>query len=767
MPVWIIFYYFCVRKEKIKKILKEILLFVIQFAFSRFQFGACFPLGISYAFLRVFLGGNLFVITVEYLVSNLFLIFDFYLFLCVCFEIVILSLYYFFRSTIKTKKKKLFLFLFVLLSSMLKLYFSISEKGLILYYFIELVGKYLFLLFLLKVHTVFQNKFVFLKCSNLDYLLFSFFVVLFVLGLFQYEFLTKALGLTLFALTILVASRFLPTDKYLIFAISLTMCFGIVLSSTKLFVIAIFVIVLLVFISRIQKYLFMLLSLVILTIVCWVSGEVDANIIISLISSLILFVFIPQKTITKLMEFFEDKSVNIIKENLWKENECDIRRKLVLMSKTLMKMRDDFKFLLVGKIDRVYASKELAKEIICKNCLNCENKIICANSIIDKEKLLSEYVYHAILNGGVSQEELTVGFRTYCNKTGIVVREINKISKQFVEFETSVKTEDDSKLLISTELENFANLFNNFAKNMEKSPKINKNLSAIAKEMLANYMIDVCDVGVFESERGIEKIDVVAENNSVMRKEMVEALSKITRCNIQIKKLKHLELSGLSLVTFCMANELKLEFAISSSSKERVSGDNTVIVKLDDNRYFVAIADGMGHGKLAGKTSSMILELIKNMFLIGIDLDILVDSINKLLLPIGLENFSTLDAVVVDLRLKKCMFLKLGSSVSAIKHKDKTEIVVGESLPVGIVQTITPTLIVKPIKDGDIIVLSSDGVVDSFDEIDDYKIFINDCKVNDLQRFADNVIFELNLQPNKHKDDMSIIALKLLKNSVK
>ena len=33
--------------------------------------------------------------------------------------------------------------------------------------------------------------------------------------------------------------------------------------------------------------------------------------------------------------------------------------------------------------------------------------------------------------------------------------------------------------------------------------------------------------------------------------------------------------------------------------------------------------------------------------------------------------------------------------------------------------------------------------------------------------FVDNVIFELGMQPNKHRDDMSIIALKLLKNSSK
>ena len=133
----------------------------------------------------------------------------------------------------------------------------------------------------------------------------------------------------------------------------------------------------------------------------------------------------------------------------------------------------------------------------------------------------------------------------------------------------------------------------------------------------------------------------------------------------------------------------------------------------------------------------------------------------------GLDNFSTLDALIVDLRMSKCTFIKLGSSVSAIKHKDRTELIASESLPIGIVQNLTPTVVVKQIQPDDVIVLASDGVVDCFSDEESFKIFINDSKITGLQRFVDNVIFELGMQSNKHRDDMSIIALKLLKNSPK
>ena len=88
-------------------------------------------------------------------------------------------------------------------------------------------------------------------------------------------------------------------------------------------------------------------------------------------------------------------------------------------------------------------------------------------------------------------------------------------------------------------------------------------------------------------------------------------------------------------------------------------------------------------------------------------------------------------------------------------------------MPVGIVQNLTPTIEVKNIQAGDIIILASDGVVDCFDDEEQYQVFINDSRIEGLQRFSDNLIFELGMTPKGRRDDISIIALKLLKNSLK
>ena len=62
------------------------------------------------------------------------------------------------------------------------------------------------------------------------------------------------------------------------------------------------------------------------------------------------------------------------------------------------------------------------------------------------------------------------------------------------------------------------------------------------------------------------------------------------------------------------------------------------------------------------------------------------------------------------------------------------------------------------------IFIASDGVVDSFGTIETYRNFINDSKIFDLKKYLDEVIDDADFQSKKHKDDMTIIGINLLKN---
>ena len=427
-------------------------------------------------------------------------------------------------------------------------------------------------------------------------------------------------------------------------------------------------------------------------------------------------------------------------------------------------MQSGFKGLLIGKLDRNKASKELAVDVINKCCESCENYRFCFLENINKKTMIENMLLKAIEKKEIDSTDILNGVQTYCSKSGVLLTEINKTAMLFLKYEKAMKTEDESKLIISSEIGNFADIFKNFANNIKNSAKINKKLSKSLKEGLINALIDAKECMIFENQNGIEEVNIIASNTDILKKDLALSVSKIVKNPVKLNKIYHLEHSGLSLASFQVKSKVDIEFSVASKAKEENNGDNNVICKLNENRYFVAIADGMGHGERASQMSKMVLDLVKSMFEVGLDSRLVLESVNKLLIPAGLDNFSTLDAVIIDLDLNECLFIKLGASVSVLKHQNTSELIKCDSLPIGIVESAKPTIIRKQFFAGDKIFLASDGVVDSFSSVASFATFINDAKIYNMQKFLDNVLFDAETANKQHLDDMTIIGVNLLKN---
>lgn len=753
------------EKKRVKFVLIEITYLIFQIIFSLVNlFGFLSPVGISFAFVRLLTGGNIFFVTAEYLISKSFGFGSLNKLFVTLYEVVFLALFYLTKEFVKTNKKLLLSIGFLLVSSVLSLYFSLHLTSTLIHYLINLVSSILLCIYFYKFNQTYKNKFIFYKFSNNDYLMFSIFVLLTSIGLFSIPVLDNILGLLLITVLAVLLVKVLPSDKY--YLLIGFMSIGAVIQTLEYFYI-IYAFLLAVCLSQfknLSKYFYAIATTLILAFFMVVFKIYDVFSLISIYFAVFVYMILPNRIVTMARDMFEAGSQNLIYKYVERYRSKSIQNKLLLMSNTLFSMQKDFKFLLVGKIDREKASIELSGDIISKCCETCENYKTCFMGNINKRMLFENLIRLSIDKGEVQKNDITNGLGSYCSKSGIVVSEINQIAKQFLMYEKAMKSEDASKLMISNELGNFADIFNNFAKIMGKNLNVNARLSAVLKEKFISSMIDVKEVLISEGESGIDSIYVIASNEQALKKELVECISKVTKNKVKVKEVKHLEYSGLSLITFIPSTMLRADFAISTKAKEVQNGDNSLVTKLNENKYFVAIADGMGHGESANKISTMVLSLIRSMFEVGLDDELILQSVNKLLLPAGLDNFTTLDACIIDLEQNLCNFIKLGSSVSVIKHANTSETVVCESLPIGIVQNIKPTIIKKQIAAGDTIILASDGVVDAFSSVEMYQNYINDSEIGNLQRYTNEVLFDAENQKNVHADDMTIIAINLLKN---
>lgn len=756
------------ERKRVNFILKEFGFALLQFFFSRVNlFGFISPVGLPFAFARLHYGGNIFTVLLAFFISKIYLFSGLNHLAITIYEVVVLTLFYLAQEFLKTKRKVLLMYLFLILSNALALYYNIFNLTNLWHFLLNFGLQNLALYYFYKLFQIYKNKFIFFKFSNTDYLFFSIFILFFSIGVFEYKFILSALGLFILSIFVQFLCKILPSNKFFVFVCIFAL--GMVTASKNYLFLCFASVFGVIFfqIKDVNKYLFGTLSLLFYAVFAIFFKIYDLVSIISLAASVILVMAVPNRLTAKLRSYFEIEENDILSREIELSRVKKIQGKLLMMSSTLSSMQNSFKYLLIGKIDRVKASRELSSDIISKCCAHCELYKTCFLENLNKRSLIESLLFKAIENSEISESDLTNGIVSYCSKKQILLGDINQTARLFLSYEKSVKSEDASKLMIASEIQNFSNIFLNFAKIIEKSAKINQKLSKTLKEALFNNLIDAKEVAILENENGIISVSLVLSNSQALKREVVETVSRVVKIPFKTKSINHLEYSGICLAELVPVSLVRPEFAVSAKPKEEKNGDNALVTKLDENKFFVALADGMGHGDNANKISNTVLSLIRSFFEIGLDEELIISSVNKLLLPVGLENFTTLDCCVLDFDRMVCTFIKLGSSVSVIKHKDTSELISCASLPIGIVQDIRPTIVTRPISVGDKIFLASDGIVDSFENPNIYKSFINDATIFNLQKYLDEIVSDATFQCRGHLDDMTIIGINLLKNEKK
>lgn len=212
---------------------------------------------------------------------------------------------------------------------------------------------------------------------------------------------------------------------------------------------------------------------------------------------------------------------------------------------------------------------------------------------------------------------------------------------------------------------------------------------------------------------------------------------------------------------------LQVGSAKTTKDGSAVSGDCSLQIKLADGKYLVAIADGMGSGDKARECSKITLRLVKQMLSAGFNGEESVKLINsRMNLSQNKEMYSSLDIAILDLFTGKIEFLKNGACNTYVKNKKNIKQIKSENLPVGIVDNIELKSTTLEVNDGDIIVMYSDGIIDSKENVvkEWLEEYLKNISANNVQKIADLILSEAvdNSFGIAH-DDMTVIVTKIVK----
>ncbi len=333
---------------------------------------------------------------------------------------------------------------------------------------------------------------------------------------------------------------------------------------------------------------------------------------------------------------------------------------------------------------------------------------------------------------------------------------------------------DESKKVMSDQLENVSEAISNIAKEIEKDENKFTKESAKIKLLAENSNISIVDLKIKKNdEKYLVNLYTDKCKDECYIEKIEEILSQVLKDEIKLQKKECAidEENNVCKQIYSSQDKYLLRVGIAKKTKDKsvVSGDTYVKAKLDDGKNLIALSDGMGSGPEARKSSKVAIKMLERLLKTGFEKDASIKLINSTMcLNAKDDMYATLDIAIFDLFTANMEIIKNGSCPTFIKSKKDVQLIKSLSLPAGILDNIDLVTYDRDLEDGDIVVMCTDGIIDSNTEYNNKEMWIKDIlsemETDDVQKIADIIVQEaVDNNLGRPKDDMTVIVAKIIK----
>lgn len=254
---------------------------------------------------------------------------------------------------------------------------------------------------------------------------------------------------------------------------------------------------------------------------------------------------------------------------------------------------------------------------------------------------------------------------------------------------------------------------------------------------------------------------VALDDFSLSSKELSMLIS--TALRVPMKSPEFSLENGQARLIMESAPRFRVECARTGISKrgEELCGDTVSFFGGDDGVFHALISDGMGSGKEAAASSRLTVTFLEKLMSVGAERGAALSLLNGFLAERDGECFATVDMFTADLFTGDGIMVKAGAAPSFILRGQSCKIVQSATFPAGIIGDMQPEQLSFKLKDGDIIVMISDGLAD--EDGSGNSVFSLLKQVTPSQTAADiaNALLSQAIRLYGRSDDMSVCAIKL------
>ncbi len=395
-------------------------------------------------------------------------------------------------------------------------------------------------------------------------------------------------------------------------------------------------------------------------------------------------------------------------------------------------------------------------------CESCDKKLFCRRSELQRNSEL-EYLAHCAMN---KNKTTILDFGEFISNNCIqkveIINKINKIAQEAKNQILQLEEKSKSKEEVARTYSRVAQVLKKLSS--EASKKISFDISAQLEiaSSLDKSNIFYKELFIYQNENKCVCVELFASKEDTI--EILNCIEEVFGHSFYVENCMYNEDKNTDFIIFCISPRLSVEYGYSTRSKKQgaPNGDSMTIMSLENGRFVTAICDGMGSGENAHQFSQKAVSFLENLFKAGFVASDIITSVNSFMESCEYNSYATLDILEIDLYAEKAYLYKVGSP-DTYWHSERTHQISSKALPIGIMKEIKLEINSLQIHGGDIIVLSSDGILDLARREIEYGI--RQKNFPNPQIFSDKIMQECEKKMKQSGvDDRTIITLQIIKN---
>ena len=733
--------------------------------------GQVYPFAFSFLYAMCWCSFNPLILGSTYIVASYLATFSLVSLLCAGVTSVFMIVCYYLHLRFKKPIKSWLMAIYCLISQTCYLYFAISGSGMFLFPIISVVLGILFFFAMTKFFEAIIIRGFSSRLTSTELICGGIFLMALSCGMATLNIYGFELIKLFAAATILFVC--FCFDNLTTLVVSALMGVGAMLAANQSTYACVFVIwALVVCVFKFKNKFFPVLGLfaieAALGFYFGIYGSYTWISALPVVIGSLIFIVIPNSVISEFSGYFSTSSDRLAMRNIVNRNREHLSRRLGELGDVFSEMNKVFRSMIKGGLSKEDAKAYLAQEVKERSCEGCPEINTCHRAKSEEtSKLFDDFVTIAYERGRVGVLDIPPNLLARCSKTSQIIANTNELCEQYKKYAQVMTNIDASKILVAEQLGGMSKIMKSLSKEVSKNISFDAGReNKIADELLINDII-TSDVVIYEQNYDIISATVVVREDCLNIEKIEKIVGKICGCRMKVSASMQSPKAGWIVLSLATAPKFDVVFGNATQTKtgSEISGDSFSVIRIENDKFMLALCDGMGSGLKAERASNLAMGLVENFYKAGFDSDTILSCVNKLLSIGSDEVFSALDMCVINLRDGTADLIKLGAPCGFIKRDGKMDIIEGSALPIGIVGDIQPYNKKVVLAKDDFIVLCTDGVSDSFMSEKDLSTFILENSAKNPQELADEIIKKaVENCKGVALDDMSVLVARIFRN---